>query len=949
MAPASSEYSELASTRLISGQGDIDPKLDEDVKTMLRAGDQWCSRDVRRVVQKLRPHRKCFSAVLFAVGLVCWFAAPHSTLSHIFSRMRGSLHSSEGTVATGGIRGMVTLAREPACAADRQNCKSSHCCGRPGTQCYRKNKTFAGCKRDCRPGPDPADTDSGPWSCEKLGARASGEFREPLDCHVPEWVASTCAKSGKNCTESRCCAQAGMQCYAKSDHWAACKATCNPGPDPSDINPHPWSCKKLGSRTPGSKCAPMTLSVPDWVESKCSKRGTDCTATRCCSESGMQCYEKEPGWATCKAECTPGPDPQDRDPNPWSCKEYGGRTPGTPEPESPWVPEWVLTNCSKPGDDCTHTKCCATEGMQCFEKHGSWAICREECKPGPDPTDPDPAHWTCKPLGGRTAGEAPQFRFSPELPKWASTHCSEPGEDCRATKCCTYEGLQCFEKHARYATCKPVCRAGPDTMDVDPHPWTCEEIGSRMPGKAPHREFFWNRKIPEWLGNLCTATGGNCAKTRCCAEKGMQCYAKQKGWATCRPSCTPGRDPIDANSEPWSCEKLGMRTPGKIQEHNLEVMKPAPWVATTCAKDGENCHKHQCCRTPGMQCYTKAGNWSICKATCSPGAPEPTDINPDPWSCRKLGGRTPGKLPKPPRHLALPKWLNTHCAAVNKDCHEVRCCRDKGMQCYEKNQHWGLCQATCTPGVDPTDSAGGEWTCRELGVRTPKPWASPTLFCFTVLRDSGYEPDLMRVQFKNGAGIFACEDFVLMCAGNLKFNSTVDVLTFPPANIGVSSDGTAGNTELFLHAWDRLKADGRLTKYDWTVKVDPDAVLLPDRLRDHLRPHTNANVFIVNCDKPDIVPMMFGALEAFSKQAMATFFSGMQRCTQDLSWQQWGEDKFMGNCLSHLGVSAVNDFTIYTDGVCKGMNCADKVAAAFHPVKKLSDWLFCWTTAMNVA
>jgi hypothetical protein len=56
-----------------------------------------------------------------------------------------------------------------------------------------------------------------------------------------------------------------------------------------------------------------------------------------------------------------------------------------------------------------------------------------------------------------------------------------------------------------------------------------------------------------------------------------------------------------------------------------------------------------------------------------------------------------------------------------EDCTWSKCCRDAGMQCYEKNQYWSTCQVSCTPGIDPRDPPNSRqpWTCRQLGQRTP--------------------------------------------------------------------------------------------------------------------------------------------------------------------------------------------------------------------------------------
>jgi len=49
--------------------------------------------------------------------------------------------------------------------------------------------------------------------------------------------------------------------------------------------------------------------------------GQDCRTSKCCSDSGFTCYEKNQWWASCKASCTPGIDQNDppEHQTPWSC------------------------------------------------------------------------------------------------------------------------------------------------------------------------------------------------------------------------------------------------------------------------------------------------------------------------------------------------------------------------------------------------------------------------------------------------------------------------------------------------------------------------------------------------------------------------------------------------------------------------------------------------------
>ena len=49
-------------------------------------------------------------------------------------------------------------------------------------------------------------------------------------------------------------------------------------------------------------------------------------------------------------------------------------------------------------------------------------------------------------------------------------------------------------------------------------------------------------------------------------------------------------------------------------------------------------------------------------------------------------------------------------------------------------------------------------------------------------------------------------------------------------------------------------------KYDFLAKVDPDAILFPERLRGHVAAHVGQNVFFLNCAVH--APAMYGAVEA---------------------------------------------------------------------------------------
>jgi hypothetical protein len=218
----------------------------------------------------------------------------------------------------------------------------------------------------------------------------------------------------------------------------------------------------------------------------------------------------------------------------------------------------------------------------------------------------------------------------------------------------------------------------------------------------------------------------------------------------------------------------------------------------------------------------------------------------------------------------------------------------------------------------------------------------------------------MRHQLETGLGIFACDEYGVFTdhtapwtvgPGPLGMLSTIH---FQSAPVGYSKDGTAGNALLFMHVWEVVINDGRWSQHDWTVKVDPDAVMFPDRLRLHVKQHNGKKAWIANCNafpSSSDFPMMYGALEVISKSALAAYevdIAGNQRCKHELQWGIMGEDMFFGNCLSLLGSEKIVDTNIVLDERCLGFqNCRSGTFAAFHPFKNVPVWMDCLNAALG--
>jgi hypothetical protein len=230
---------------------------------------------------------------------------------------------------------------------------------------------------------------------------------------------------------------------------------------------------------------------------------------------------------------------------------------------------------------------------------------------------------------------------------------------------------------------------------------------------------------------------------------------------------------------------------------------------------------------------------------------------------------------------------------------------------------------------------------------------NPSMLCFAVLRLGTAEEDLIKLQLKKSIGIFACDDTITISGeeavlGNDRWGWDVKTWAIPePRAIlgdltkpGVTTNSWL-NTKVFIAAFALITSDKyeRVWKNDWLIKADPDAVIFPDRLRKHLLPHTGHAKFMLNCNYDGI--KLFGAVEAFSKQAIGRYKDNFEKCST-LPWHGWGEDLFMQNCMETLGVTAVTDLTIVGDARCQYAPCSNTARAAFHPFKDVPGWWQCY-------
>jgi hypothetical protein len=228
-----------------------------------------------------------------------------------------------------------------------------------------------------------------------------------------------------------------------------------------------------------------------------------------------------------------------------------------------------------------------------------------------------------------------------------------------------------------------------------------------------------------------------------------------------------------------------------------------------------------------------------------------------------------------------------------------------------------------------------------------------------------YDLSLLRSNLFLGSSLFDCEAY--------KVYSDVEVWLSPDEVSTVKVDdvnadfhfaktkstGTWVNTPMFFQTWNKIRVEGLWASYDWTVKVDPDTVFLPHRLRALLiNLHvTLKGIYLQNCKEAH--NGFLGSLEVISREGFSTFLGNTETCKHALNWKEtgtgmgaWGEDMFMQRCMDLADVDKVMAWDLATDSTCAASrpggqneewrpNCALASTAAISPLKAPSEYFEC--------
>jgi len=424
----------------------------------------------------------------------------------------------------------------------------------------------------------------------------------------------------------------------------------------------------------------------------------------------------------------------------------------------------------------------------------------------------------------------------------------------------------------------------------------------------------WKACSPKWYED--------CSETGCCSDWGMQCYRKDKNWATCKAACTQK----DEKNESWTCEEISPPTPHTPEGCFAQCKGQATCKQAVFSTDGGGSCRFSAQRLTHIAWAADTVNSTFCGEDA-----EAKD------AMHKVYKNLPFQM----------EWPLVNCSWGGEDCSKTKCCNDyicdkdynncNFYSCYTKTEYFAGCAA------EPLDGWKGKWLGGGREHRVVPPASEQvavqgmSLYCFTVVTWDAPAPKPFWNSEKELALNWQNEGLhILQCDGH----EVVDGVMTPKAEWGSFS-----NIDMFMEVWEKIKGIGEWQNYDWTVKVDSDAVFIPSRLKDHLlklRTPMGARVYLENID---FKFKFMGAIEIMSKEAVRVFLELGHTCIR--GEHEGGEDSFLKGCLDGLGVDHQIDHEILRDKYAglKG-GCTDGWAVAYHYMKKTHDWAACYNEVM---
>merc|ERR1712027_37212 len=206
----------------------------------------------------------------------------------------------------------------------------------------------------------------------------------------------------------------------------------------------------------------------------------------------------------------------------------------------------------------------------------------------------------------------------------------------------------------------------------------------------------------------------------------------------------------------------------------------------------------------------------------------------------------------------------------------------------------------------------------------------------------------MGEQYSKKVSLFSCDSYVVYSDASADIGSDLQTIQVSDVEnnfhvVKRKTQHTWVNTGLFKQVWKHMRdswgevGHAGLNNADWVVKVDADAVFVPQRLRNLLsqQPDTYTGDYLESCsEKIDWV--------------------------KGTKWGPIGEDLFAQMCMDWQGVAKVGNFEVSTDGACPSTRkkygeannkkwkppCGEVKTPAMHPFKKPVEYFECLDATM---
>lgn len=233
------------------------------------------------------------------------------------------------------------------------------------------------------------------------------------------------------------------------------------------------------------------------------------------------------------------------------------------------------------------------------------------------------------------------------------------------------------------------------------------------------------------------------------------------------------------------------------------------------------------------------------------------------------------------------------------------------------------------------------------------------LFCWALMLPHSNEPILLAMQYAERQSLFGCDQAAVYSNKTMQIGP--DFISIAAhVNLECKFGGefkTALNKDIFDTVWRKIVDDGVFKFYAWTVKVDPDAVFFPGRLKFLLPKYTpgDKGMYLNNCPRRGL----HGPLEVLSSKAVEIYVGYEDQCNTHFEKLcsgdcHWGEDMFMDQCLMKvLGVDRQNESNLLVEDHCDPpphwKDCKSDKDVAFHPFKTTETYQTCLEASASYA